>query len=424
MTPKTYRSETGPTRRNAGKRDRSWSLLMVGDHGQIIPFRRVKGIAIALITVATLAILAAVGLGLWGGWLRVQHAALRSELEASREAVQKLRDEKDLLMAKVVILETQTRTEKKQTTSEKAPAADTKAVEKEVLEAKTVSAPAGEKKGAQVAKTAVKPEKREVVAPPMAAAPPTPIVAVSGFIADHSPRRDTLSARFKIQNVGARGRKISGRCVLVMKNEVESDRPWVSVPHVSLISGRPNGKQGRTFRIANYMTLMMRTREVPDNFAFETGTLYVFDDAGQQLLEKQVPVQLRYRKPKPAPKPAPQPPPAAEPTPSPAPEPAASQPAPPPAPQSRTDAADTETAEVPSTVNTPPVAPAAAGPTAEAPSPPSATSDRPPPVPTPTVAPVPETGPGGAAGDDPSLPPGSEGVPATASPEPGEADVR
>ena len=79
---------------------------MVGDHGQIIPFRRVKGIAIALTTLATLAVLAAVGLGLWAGWLRIQNAGLETELQAVQQSVRKLKDEKDLLMAKVVILET------------------------------------------------------------------------------------------------------------------------------------------------------------------------------------------------------------------------------------------------------------------------------------------------------------------------------
>ncbi|MDJ0784978.1 MAG: hypothetical protein QNJ22_23630 [Desulfosarcinaceae bacterium] len=288
---------------------------MVGDHGQIIPFRRVKGIAIALITVATLAVLAAVGLGLWGGWLRVQNAGLQSDLAASREVVRKLKDEKDLLMAKVVILESQTRqpTAAAKANRDRPRGATAPPDEKPAAETTRAQIPApteSQAASAAAAPTTASAARAEETAPPTppparAKAPssPPPLVSVNAFIADHSPRRNILAARFQIKNTGARGRKIAGRCVLVMKNEAESDTPWVSVPHVSLISGRPNGKQGRNFRIANYMTLKMQTNRLPDNFAFDTGTLYVYDEGGNQLLEKEVPVQLSYRKP--APKPSP-----------------------------------------------------------------------------------------------------------------------
>lgn len=309
-------SPLGATRSNRkrAKRDRSWSLLMVGDHGQIIPFRRVKGIAIALITLATLAILAAVGLGLWAGWLRVQNAGLQTELKAVQESAQHLKDEKDLLMARVVILETQTQKNapvaKPDKEVPKATAAE-RVAEKRPVEKPPVVAEKPAKavdiapQRAEKAPSAPAPSPA-TIAPDTAKAPVTK-VAVSAFIADHRPRNNTLSARFQIKNAGPRGKKISGRCVLVLKNAVKSDMEWVSVPHVSLIGGRPNGKQGRAFRIANFMTMKMQTQRVPDNFAFETGTLYVFDNAGKQLLEKEVPVQLSYRKPAPRPAPAPTP---------------------------------------------------------------------------------------------------------------------
>lgn len=431
---------------------------MVGDHGQIIPFRRIKGIAIALITVATLAILAAVGLGLWGGWLRVQNAALVSELDASREAVRSLKDEKDLLMARVVILETQagkpvpaktsvgpaesgakdaaktaaakmagaktTSGERAPSTSTAAPPAKTKAA---VTPIKPVPSPA--KKAAE----ATSPKKPATSAP---------LVAVSGFIADHSARRDTLSASFKIQNTGARGRKVSGRCVLVMKNEVQSDTKWVAVPHVSLISGRPNGKQGRAFRIANFMTLKMQTRELPANFAFDTGTLYVFDQGGKQILEKEVSVQLSYRKPAPKPEPKPDPKPAPAPTPPPAPASSATtttttpaqpqaepvSPSPPtPTPLAVPDAPARkapvpQATDLPPTENASPAIPASVAPAVGQPSAPPApaTPDSLQPPPVTTVAP----GSGPEPGDDPSLLPEKQGAPQTAPPEQGTEDSR
>jgi hypothetical protein len=415
---------------------------MVGDHGQIIPFRHIKGIAITLITVATVAVMAAVGLGLWGGWLRVHNAALRSDLEASRETVRGLKDEKDLLMARVVILETQT--------GKAAPAppgaAGTQTVESEMPTEKAAAAPPKAEKApiaaAQKPSPPVKNAAASAESPPSSpktpatTSPASPTVTVSGFIADHSPRRETISARFKIQNVGARGRKISGRCVLVMKNKVQSDNRWVSVPHVSLISGRPNGKQGRIFRIANFMTLKMQTSEVPDHFVFETGTLYIFDQEGKQILEKQVPVQLSYRRPEPAPQPEPQTAPQTAPQPEPQPE-AQPQPNPAPRPSSGGDSdsgsvsvsqpggqpgtpAVSEGAESPSPVDTAPVTPA----TAETPAGPATRPGTPQAPPAGTAAPVAGPAPEASPGDNPSLLPGSDRAPEAGAATAGAEDAR
>jgi hypothetical protein len=432
MTQKEVPAGASRNNRHSAKRDRSWSLLMVGDHGQIIPFRRVKGIAITLITLATLAILAAVGLGFWGAWLRMQNAGLETELEEVRQSIRRLKDEKDLLMAKVVILETHN--QKSAPVPKPAKAVQGSTATKPVTESKssgkTQTTP---DKPAKAPAPAVKPQRAQSspspsVTPPAIAAPkapaiPTASVAVSAFIADHRPRNNALSARFKIKNTGPRGQRVAGRCVLVLKNAVKSDMEWVSVPHVSLISGRPNGKQGRAFKIANFMTLKMQTERVPDNFAFETGTLYVFDNAGKQLLEKEVPVQLSYRKP-----PS---------TPAPAPEPAATEtrtePAQPltlpahqtpvPTPSSEASPAGPIPAE-----NVKPVETAVPSPTPgvdpRVPVKPAPNSMSPEPTPPPTQISEPAAPSPMDVGDDPSLTTGSEATPSTEPPEQGTEDAR
>jgi hypothetical protein len=430
MAQKNKQLETGVERRSAAKRDRSWSLLMVGDHGQIIPFRRIKGIAMMLIAVATLAVSAAVGLGFWSGWLRVRNAGLRSELETSREAVRKLRDEKDLLMAKVVILEA--RAQKSDTASTSAKAASTPeepttvggAGEVDVSPAdaqKQASPPASAKKQA----AEVTPEKQAAVATAAASAA-VPKVAVSAFVADHNPRRHTLSASFQIKNIGAGGQKVSGHCVLVMKNTIASDMKWVSVPSVSLLNGRPNGKQGRAFRIAHFMNLKMETHEVPADFAFDSGTLYVFDDDGQQILEKEVTIQLSYRKLEPEPESQPEPKPERQPDAAPASPPrAASQP------DSQTDTAPAPEGASPSFEKNPEAVeptpeptpsegapPAAETPTESRTDSPAATS------PTTTEGGNPATTPGSKQGVDPSLLPNSNAAPVPATPATGVEDTR
>jgi hypothetical protein len=433
MVKKTKPPETDSGRRNAIKRDRSWSLLMVGDHGQIIPFRRVKGIAMILITVATLAVLAAVGLGFWGGWLRWQNAGLRSELDASREAVRKLRDEKDLLMAKVVIMEA--RTQKAETADK---SAKTEALQDEspgAMAEKPASPTASAIKAPTTTSATPEEKKAEVAQPTPSVSAATSKVAVSAFIADHSPRRNTLFASFKIENTDPRGQKVSGRCVLVMKNTVKSETQWVSVPHVSLLNGRPTGKQGRAFRIANFMNLKMQTQEVPASFAFETGTLYVFENDGKQILEKEVPVQLRYHKPAPKPKPKPKP--------KPEPEPIAKQPPEPePADQPQTtsppeSAIETGKPSLPETgVGPPEMAPTTTAPTLEqtgvdAALPTPAVSDNgpagntaPPAPPATTVDGDDTTAPIMKPGEDPSLLPKGDAAPETTMPETGVEDPR
>lgn len=415
---------------------------MVGDHGQIIPFRRVKGIAITLITLATLAILAAVGLGFWGAWLRVQNADLETELEDVRQSVRRLKDEKDLLMAKVVILETHN--QKGAQVAKPAKEVQGSTAAKSVTASKSSGKPqTTPHKPAKSAAPVTKPQRTQsssspseapkAIAAPKVPAIPTASVAVSAFIADHRPRNHTLSARFQIKNTGPRGQRVAGRCVLVLKNAVKSDMEWVSVPHVSLISGRPNGKQGRAFKIANFMTLKMQTERVPDNFAFETGTLYVFDNAGKQLLEKEVPVQLSYRKPPPIPTPAPVP----KPAPPPAPEPEATetrmkpaQPLTPPADQTSAPTPSSEALQTGPTAaeNMKPVEAAAPSPEPAAdpllPVAPVPNSEAPQPPPAPTQISEPAAPSPADVGDDPSLTTGSEATPSTEPPVPGAEDTR
>jgi cell division protein FtsB len=86
--------------------DRRWKVLFIGDHGRVIAFKRLKIlIGLTLGTLASalgaVAVLVVVNQG-----LNTSTQELRQRLEASQQQIQALRQERDLLTAHVVLVET------------------------------------------------------------------------------------------------------------------------------------------------------------------------------------------------------------------------------------------------------------------------------------------------------------------------------
>ena len=101
----------------SGKSRRYWSLMLVGEHGRVIPVRRFKEMAIAIFAVALLSLGALIVLGLL--YFRQGQALqdLRSDLAEANQHIARLKDEKDVLSARLGIKkalmqpEVETRTE-------------------------------------------------------------------------------------------------------------------------------------------------------------------------------------------------------------------------------------------------------------------------------------------------------------------------
>jgi uncharacterized coiled-coil protein SlyX len=282
------------------KRDRYWSVMLVGDHGRIIPFRRFKGIAIAVVGGLILAVLVIIGLSIAYMLQANTIDELKASLEESTRQIAKLRDEKDLLLAKVVVTN---KTPTKEKTSEPSTANNTAKKEDKNITAK--AAPKPEKQSAQAAS---KPSSE--TKPPPEKKPPKPVqlnADVRRFNIKYQSPQNLLKCDFRIYNTSKPKHALAGRSVVVFKNMDEPPIKWLAVPTVQLADGVPNGNQGKSFKINNYRTMTFKAYGMKPPVRFNMASIYVYTSKGKLLLNREIPINIDVPAPPPR-KPAPAPP--------------------------------------------------------------------------------------------------------------------
>ncbi len=264
--------------------DRYWSVMLVGEHGQVVPFRRFKSIALSmigglvvlLITVVVLAILLAIRTG--------KIDTLEADLKISQKQLAELRDEKDLLLTQMVIKKEQIDIAKPQAEQQiKAPATD------QEPSAKFNTQPA--EKPTQV--TQPKPEQ------PKPPAEPVRLNAdARGIKVSYQPERQLLSLAFRIYNTSSPKVPLSGRSVVVFKKQDDPPIQWMAVPRVQLIDGKPSGKRGKAFKINNFRTLNFKAFNQKTPIRYNLATIFIYASNGDLLTSRDHNFEIKV-KPKP-----------------------------------------------------------------------------------------------------------------------------
>ena len=281
------------------KRDRYWSVMLVGDHGRVIPFRRFKGIAIGVVGGLILAVLVIVGLGTAYMLQTKKLNRLSTSLAESNAQIAKLRDEKDLLLAKMVVNKELPLAEKK--IDRTAPEDGEQENEKSAL---PINEPKAEKlPPVETAKPAPPQKKKAAKAP----AKPVKLNAdIRRFNVKYHSSQNFLRCDFRIYNTSKPKKALSGRSVVVFKNLDEPPIKWLAVPRVGMTDGIPNGKRGKSFKINNYRTMVFKAYGLKPPVRFNSASIYVYSSGGALLSSREVPIKIDVPAPPPkkvAPKP-------------------------------------------------------------------------------------------------------------------------
>lgn len=274
------------------KRDRYWSVMLVGDHGRIIPFRRFKGIAISVVGGLVLAVLVIIGLSIAYMLQASTIDELKVALEESTRQIAKLRDEKDLLLAKLVVNNKTTSKEKKSEppTSDNTEQAEDKNITEKV-------APKPEK---QTAAAALKPSLEPKPAPEKKPVQPVQLNAdIRRFNIEYQSQQNLLRCDFRIYNTSKPKNALAGRSVVVFKNMDEPPIKWLAVPGVQLADGVPNGKHGKSFKINNYRTMTFKAYGLKPPVRFNVASIYVYSSEGKLLLNREIPINIDVPAPPP-----------------------------------------------------------------------------------------------------------------------------
>lgn len=261
---------------NTHRSDKSWRLILVGNHGSIIPLGTIKALLVVLIASLVLTFVSAGILGVLYARQKVDYSAMVRELDQQQEQLQIMRDKRDMLMARLVIAESKLNTggdseqiapaesPPEATTSERAPAAE--------------------------------PEKKEEPAKSPAEATPPISVAISDFKISHSLSSNEISASYSLRNTTPGNKRIGGKCVLLLKGSIRGEATTYPIPEVPWENGLPSGKLGRPFFIRNFMTIKMNRTAPNQSFKFDRGIVYVFEMSGKVIHKKEIPLDLSYTK--------------------------------------------------------------------------------------------------------------------------------
>lgn len=271
-----------------GGDDKRWTLLFIGDHGNVFTIKRFKAIIIAVGSVFFLAFAGLAFLFFSNQKARYDNKDLQKRYQHSQQQIETLRHDKEILMARLVVAESKVKENVVESRASKDSLTVAKASNTEppaVVEPKPVSKPQGKPAAPQ----APRPEPADN----QARADETVMqVAVENFKVSRESDNDRLNAQFKIKNTSLGSQRAVGKAIVILKGADLEKHQWLVMPSVALVGNKPTGKRGKSFSIQRFR-IMDFTSKAPDHAdQFQTAVVYVFSKSGQMLLEQDFAIHL------------------------------------------------------------------------------------------------------------------------------------
>ncbi|NNF99928.1 MAG: hypothetical protein HKM93_11160 [Desulfobacteraceae bacterium] len=278
--------------------------LLVGDHGRIVSFKKIRIWLMTLISIVVLCLLVIIGMSYNFYLNRNELSNLKTQISALEKSTSALKKERDLHMADLVIA-------KAKLSPASARSADNSSAGVSGTMAQGPSA--GKKDGnngqkikaggtSRPAPVAKKPAV--VVKKSDAAAPESPVVEekvdVQKFSITHDSTGNRVRINYIVRNMSTGGHVLSGRTMLVLSDPSTRKDKWLSMPGVPLVDGKPARKLGAIFRIKNFKTMSFASPRLTPPYMFSDCTVYVFSSKGRLLSERSYPVSIDVQPVKPA----------------------------------------------------------------------------------------------------------------------------
>jgi len=263
-----------------------WTLLYIGNRGKPITLKRFKGMVLFTLLVIGVTIVLAVGLFYWNRNILGEKNQLESHLKKLTEQNQKLRHERDILLTRLVVAESRALYNQGNIsgnqTDEESPEQTAQDTNRAEQPAPFVMTPAETGDQNQV-----------TVQPDSAPAVSGLSVAIEKFQLSVKSGNNSLRVQFKLKNTSLHSQHVAGHAIVVLKGEDVQRTQWVSLPRLSLVAGKPTGRQqGNAFGISNFKIMRFTISAPPSPEKFQTASVYVFTQTGELLLEQDFPVNL------------------------------------------------------------------------------------------------------------------------------------
>lgn len=270
-----------PTRKN-----KRWTLLFVGDQGKVVTIRWFRGVVTLWVSVLVLAVIASGILYYLYRHSRNNNVSLRRSLDNTQQQIVGLRSDKEVLMAQLVMAET----DMERLRARMSPKSIEKAPGNQQEDRAKKEPPSNRQVIPQTAAAVPWPEGKSLPgAPP--ADPATQEkdlkVSIEELNVSHEAASDTFRAQFILRNTGPDSNLVSGYTAVILKKLNTQPDNWLTLPTLKLAEGVPAGdKKGQYFSIARFKTVRFMVKSKMDPRQFNTATVYVFDENKDLLLEK------------------------------------------------------------------------------------------------------------------------------------------
>jgi len=292
------------------KTENRWQLLLVADDGRIVPFKRIKGIALTLAVLLVLLGLLCAGLGWQWTAEKVRHRKTKDLLADANRQLNHYKSEVELITAELVLAEVRMEeaglpvTKRRERTPKPSTLKQPElAVSEDAAEQPPEEKPAPESILARESEKEASTAPREIVKPVEAdssGAEPADAkekekpaaVVLDELIVKHDTQKKILMVRFRVNNNAPGHSKVAGKCVVVLKNNSLEPDSWLALPKVTLVDGVPDGKNGRAFRISRFVDMELMAPAETDPSVFDTARVYVFDSSKDPIIEKDYPITI------------------------------------------------------------------------------------------------------------------------------------
>ncbi|MBL0717261.1 MAG: hypothetical protein JJV89_04350 [Desulfosarcina sp.] len=269
------------------KQNKKWTLLLVGDHGEIKYIRNFIGVMMTLLIALIIAVSIAVFYIVIYKSAKNENEDLLSALNTARDQALSLRKEQDLLLVRLVVAEqknkaltTELKIDKKgkQVKSKKIKISSTQ--QKISKSVKTV-----QKKAIKKSAPAVVPEKKLKV-------------AVDNFSCSISSNNSIIKIKFKLMNKSLKSRSATGYTFVILSNNRIDKNKWFIFPQAKLLDGKPAIiKKGRFFSISRYNIIKFNRKTPIENIeSFNEAKVCVYDVNGNLLIKKIFPFSAKLNR--------------------------------------------------------------------------------------------------------------------------------
>ena len=279
------------------KKELKTRLLIVDDFGQMESAEYFKVLVKLLSVISLVCFVAAVVFSYLYVNLSKNSDSIKAKLDIAQKTVNELTQEKEVLMAKLVISGSKLDVVPKPLVAEKREIKpvplEPEPVEKkeDLIKPETVKPETVKKVKPVVVPTSVKPVTPIEQDSPIDSSRPTEIVdktvTIENFIVKKARSNKDLLVRFDIRKISNKPGDVAGRIFTVLRPGNASEEQLLVVPSTPLKNGIPSEyKKGQYFSIAHFkpVKFKIKNQESPD--FFKKASIFIFNDKEELIFEK------------------------------------------------------------------------------------------------------------------------------------------